>query len=117
MLVALAGTGGLWCLLHYLETHPGRAWFGLALCYLLALFAKESASVIPAIAVSLVLILAPLSPRAMAGELGAAVEEAAALLERQYPTLPDPAVSVPRANATCPEATATADPELDPPEM
>ncbi len=42
--------------------------------------------------IALVLILAPLSPRARAGELGAAVEEAAALLERQYPTLPDPAV-------------------------
>ena len=30
---------------------------------------------------------------------------------------PDPAVSVPRAKLTSPAATATADPELDPPEM
>src|SRR2546428_10341922 len=32
-------------------------------------------------------------------------------------TLPEPAVSVPRAKLTRPAATATADPELDPPEM
>ena len=32
-------------------------------------------------------------------------------------TRPDPAVSVPSANVTRPLATATADPELDPPEM
>ena len=32
-------------------------------------------------------------------------------------TRPDPAVSVPRAKATSPVPTATADPELDPPEM
>ena len=30
---------------------------------------------------------------------------------------PDPAVSVPRENVTSPLATATAEPELDPPEM
>ena len=30
-------------------------------------------------------------------------------------TRPDPAVSVPSANGTSPAATATADPELDPP--
>ena len=30
-------------------------------------------------------------------------------------TRPDPAVSVPRAKATRPAATATAEPELDPP--
>src|SRR6476646_10619959 len=30
-------------------------------------------------------------------------------------TRPDPAVSVPRANGTMPVATATPDPELDPP--
>ena len=32
-------------------------------------------------------------------------------------TRPEPAVSVPRAKLTSPAATATADPELDPPEM
>ena len=32
-------------------------------------------------------------------------------------TRPEPAVSVPRANATVPDATATALPELDPPEI
>jgi len=31
-------------------------------------------------------------------------------------TRPDPAVSVPRENETTPDATATAEPELDPPE-
>ena len=30
---------------------------------------------------------------------------------------PDPPVSVPSANDTCPAATATAEPELEPPEM
>ena len=32
-------------------------------------------------------------------------------------TRPDPAVSVPIANGTSPAATATADPELEPPEI
>jgi hypothetical protein len=32
-------------------------------------------------------------------------------------TRPDPAVSVPNENDTIPAATATADPELEPPEM
>jgi hypothetical protein len=32
-------------------------------------------------------------------------------------TLPDPAVSVPREKLTNPIATATADPELEPPEI
>ena len=32
-------------------------------------------------------------------------------------TLPEPAVSVPSANATWPRATTTAEPELDPPEI
>ena len=32
-------------------------------------------------------------------------------------TLPDPAVSLPSAKGTAPIATATADPELDPPGM
>ena len=32
-------------------------------------------------------------------------------------TRPEPAVSLPSANATSPAATATAEPELEPPEM
>ena len=32
-------------------------------------------------------------------------------------TRPEPAVSVPRANATTPSATVTAEPELEPPEI
>ncbi len=32
-------------------------------------------------------------------------------------TRPDPAVSVATQNGTCPRATATADPELEPPEI
>lgn len=32
-------------------------------------------------------------------------------------TRPDPAVSVPKENAACPIATATAEPELEPPEI
>jgi hypothetical protein len=32
-------------------------------------------------------------------------------------TRPEPAVSVPSAKLTCPRATATAEPELDPPGM
>jgi len=59
MLVALAGTAGLWWFMHYLETRPRRCWAGLALCYLLALFSKESGIILPAIAVALVLMLAP----------------------------------------------------------
>ncbi len=59
MLVALSGIGGLWWFLHFLETRPGWSWSGLSLCYLFALFSKESAMVIPGIAVALVLILAP----------------------------------------------------------
>jgi hypothetical protein len=45
MLVTLAGVGGLWWWLHFLRSRPARAWSGLALGYLLALFSKESAMV------------------------------------------------------------------------
>src|ERR1700722_8208809 len=38
-------------------------------------------------------------------------------LQKPAGTLPDPAVSVPNAKSTNPAATATAEPELDPPEM
>ncbi|HEX9172380.1 MAG TPA: hypothetical protein VF861_06940, partial [Telluria sp.] len=58
LLVALASAGGLWWLLHFLYLRPGRAWLGLALAYLFGLFARESAVVLPALAVALVLLLA-----------------------------------------------------------
>jgi tetratricopeptide (TPR) repeat protein len=58
MLVALGGAAGLWWWLHYLKDRPVRAWLGLALAYLIAMLAKESAIVIPGIAVAWVLIFA-----------------------------------------------------------
>jgi tetratricopeptide (TPR) repeat protein len=58
ILVALFGAGGLWWWLHYLKDRPVRAWSGLALAYLVAMFAKESAIVLPGIAFAWVLILA-----------------------------------------------------------
>ena len=39
------------------------------------------------------------------------------MLLKDAGTRPDPAVSVPSENETSPAATATAEPELDPPEM
>ena len=57
MLVALGGVGGLWWLLHHLESRPAVAWIGLAICYLFALFSKESAVIIPGLAVMLILFL------------------------------------------------------------
>jgi tetratricopeptide (TPR) repeat protein len=58
ILVALFGAGGLWWWLHNLKDRPVRAWSGLALAYLVAMFAKESAIVLPGIAFAWVLILA-----------------------------------------------------------
>lgn len=58
ILVALGVAAGLWWLLHYLKDRPGRAWSGLALAYLFAIFAKESAIVLPGIAFVWVLIFA-----------------------------------------------------------
>src|SRR6185295_20256429 len=39
------------------------------------------------------------------------------MLQKPAGTRPDPAVSVPSAKLTCPSATATAEPELEPPLM
>ncbi len=59
MMVALFGLAGLWWLFHYLDTRPGRAWFGIGIAYFLGLFSKESAAVIPGLAVVLILLLTP----------------------------------------------------------
>jgi tetratricopeptide (TPR) repeat protein len=58
ILVALGGAAGLWWLMHYLQVRPLRAWSGLAFAYLFALFAKESAVLIPGIAFAWVLVFA-----------------------------------------------------------
>jgi len=59
LLVALGGMAGLWWFLCYLDSRTFRAWGGLAVAYLFAIFAKESAVVLPGLAVSLVLIFTP----------------------------------------------------------
>lgn len=59
MMVALAGIGGLWWFLRFLRIRPALAWLGLSLCYLLGLFSRETAILLPAIAVVLVLTLEP----------------------------------------------------------
>jgi tetratricopeptide (TPR) repeat protein len=58
-LATLGGVAGLWWLMSYLDSRPARAWGGLAAVYLIAIFAKESAVVLPGIAVALVLIFTP----------------------------------------------------------
>jgi hypothetical protein len=52
IMVALAGAAGLWWLLHYLKARPVLAWSGLAVAYLFAMFSKESAVVLPGIALN-----------------------------------------------------------------
>jgi len=59
ILVALASAGGIWWLLHFLCSRPVVAWAGLALCYLLGLFSRESTVVLPGIAGITVLLLSP----------------------------------------------------------
>jgi tetratricopeptide (TPR) repeat protein len=58
-LATLAGVLGLWWLMRHVAASPVRAWLGLALAWLLALFAKESAIVLPGIAVCLVVLATP----------------------------------------------------------
>lgn len=53
--VALFGIAGLWWLFHYLYKRPAVAWFGLGITYFLGLLCKESAIVLPALAVALIL--------------------------------------------------------------
>ena len=58
-LVAVGVIGGLWWFLRNLESSSFKAWGGLALCYLLVLFCKESSAVLPALAVALLWIFTP----------------------------------------------------------
>ena len=59
MMVALFGLAGLWWLFHYLDTRRGWAWFGLGVAYFLGMLSKESAIIIPGLAVALILLLTP----------------------------------------------------------
>lgn len=59
MFVALCAIGGLWWLFHYLDRRPAIAWIGFGLVYTVSLFFKESALVIPGLAVALIVILGP----------------------------------------------------------
>lgn len=51
MLAGLGVIGGLWWFLQRLDKNTRRAWVGLGLIYLLALFCKETSIVMPALAV------------------------------------------------------------------
>ncbi len=51
LLVSVGVVGGLWWFLRNLESSPLKAWGGLSFIYLLVLFCKESAAVLPALAV------------------------------------------------------------------
>jgi tetratricopeptide (TPR) repeat protein len=55
ILVAIFGLGGIWWLLENFEAHTVSAWAGFAIAYLLALLCKESAAILPALAVLLIL--------------------------------------------------------------
>jgi tetratricopeptide (TPR) repeat protein len=59
MLVALTGLAGLLWLLRHMNARPAVAWAGLGLAYLLALLCKESAMMLPALAVLLAWVLTP----------------------------------------------------------
>jgi tetratricopeptide (TPR) repeat protein len=61
--VSLFAIAGLWWLLHYLESKPAKAWFGLGVAYTIGILFKESALVLPGIAVALVVLLTPGSAR------------------------------------------------------
>lgn len=57
MYVSLAAITGLWWLLAKLQTHPVRAWVGFGLIYCVAILYKESALVLPGIAVAMIVFL------------------------------------------------------------
>lgn len=57
--VSLFAIAGLWWLLNYLESKPARAWLGFGVIYTVSIFFKESALVIPGLAVALIVILTP----------------------------------------------------------
>lgn len=66
IMLGLFGLAGLWWLFHFLDTRRGLAWFGLGIAYFLGMLSKETAAVLPGIAVILILLLTPgdLSTRA-----------------------------------------------------
>ncbi|MEE4217035.1 MAG: tetratricopeptide repeat protein [Xanthomonadales bacterium] len=57
--VALFAAAGLWWLFAHLDSKPAKAWIGLGVAYTIGIFLKESALVIPGIAVALIVILTP----------------------------------------------------------
>jgi tetratricopeptide (TPR) repeat protein len=59
MMVAALALSGLWWLLYFLDRHPARAWTGLAITYFLAMLCRETALVIPGLAVILILMVRP----------------------------------------------------------
>ena len=57
IIVAIFTISSLWWLLSRLDTRPVQAWLGMGLAYTLAIFIKESALVLPGIAVAMILLL------------------------------------------------------------
>jgi len=57
MYISLAAIAGLWWLLANLEQRPARAWIGFGLVYCAAILCKESALVLPGIAVAMIVLL------------------------------------------------------------
>lgn len=55
--VSLAAAGGLWWLLANLASRPLRAWVGFGLIFCLAIMIKESALVLPGIAVAMIVLM------------------------------------------------------------
>jgi len=59
MLVSAGVVGGLWWFLRTLESKPNKAWSGLAAIYLFILLCKESAVILPALAVVMLWLFTP----------------------------------------------------------
>lgn len=57
MYVSLAAITGLWWLLSNLKTRPARGWIGLGLIYSIAVLFKESALILPGIAVAMIVLV------------------------------------------------------------
>lgn len=55
--VSIFAISGLWWLMHNLDSKPFKAWAGLGATYSLAIFFKESALVIPGLAVLLIMLM------------------------------------------------------------
>lgn len=56
LLGALGSLAGLWWLFRYVDSRPVRAWAGLVVAYLFAVFSRESAIVLPGVAGALIFI-------------------------------------------------------------